>query len=76
MTGKVVSNKMTKAIVVEVISTKLNTKYRKMVKVKKRFPAACSDSSKFTLGDSVEILSCRPVSKTISFRVVESINNI
>jgi small subunit ribosomal protein S17 len=71
MTGKVVSNKMTKALIVEVISSKMNEKYRKAVKVKKRYPVACSESSKFTIGDEVEIVSCRPVSKTISFKVKE-----
>jgi small subunit ribosomal protein S17 len=71
MTGKVVSNKMTKALIVEVVSSKMNTKYRKAVKSKKRYPAACSDSTKFIIGDTVEIVSCRPVSKTISFKVKE-----
>ncbi|MGL4759777.1 MAG: 30S ribosomal protein S17 [Patescibacteria group bacterium] len=71
MTGKVVSNKMTKAVVVEVVTPKMNTKYKKAVKSKKRYPAACLDSSIFAIGQSVEIISCRPVSKTIHFKVKE-----
>jgi small subunit ribosomal protein S17 len=72
MTGKIVSNKMTKAVIVEVISSKMNTKYRKAVKIKKRYPVACLDSSLLELGSTVEIVSCRPISKTISFRVKEA----
>lgn len=71
MTGKIVSNKMTKAVVVLVLSTKMNEKYRKAVNTKKRYSAACSDSSKFEIGQTVEIVSCRPISKTISFKVKE-----
>ncbi len=71
MTGKVVSNKMNKAIVVEVVTPKMNTKYKKAVNTKKRYSVACTDSSTFTVGQSVEIISCRPISKTIHFKVVE-----
>lgn len=75
MTGIVVSNKMTKALIVEVITPKMNTKYKKAVKSKKRYPVACEDSSKFTIGDKVEIESCRKISKTISFKIVQNIIN-
>jgi small subunit ribosomal protein S17 len=72
MTGKVVSNKMNKAVIVEVVTPKMNTKYKKAVNTKKRYPAACTDSSIFTIGQAVEIISCRPISKTIQFKVVEN----
>jgi ribosomal protein S17 len=62
---------MTKAVVVTVFSTKLHEKYKKRYKSKKKYAAACSDSAKFKLGDKVEIVSTKPVSKTISFKVVE-----
>ena len=65
MTGIISSNKMTKALVVTVFTTKLHPKY------KKRYSVQCSDSSKFKIGDSVEIVSTTPVSKTINFKVVE-----
>lgn len=71
MTGIISSNKMTKALVVTVFSTKLHPKYKKRFKSKKRYSVACSDSSKFKIGDSVEIISTSPVSKTINFKVVE-----
>lgn len=72
MTGIVVSNKMNKALVVEVTTSKLNEKYKKAYKSVKRYSVSCSDSSKFELGTKVEIKSCRPISKTISFVVVEN----
>jgi ribosomal protein S17 len=71
MTGEVVSNKMEKAVVVMTYTVKLNTKYNKRYKTRKKYTAACSDASKFTVGQAVEIVSCRPVSKTISHKVVE-----
>lgn len=71
MTGIVSSNKMTNALVVTVFSTKVHAKYHKRYKSKKRYSVACSDSSKFKIGDSVEIISTKPVSKTIYFKVVE-----
>jgi small subunit ribosomal protein S17 len=73
MTGKVVSNKMTKALIVEVATSKLHAKYKKAYKSVKRYAVTCSDSSKFTIGQLVEIVSCRPISKTISFAVVEDV---
>lgn len=71
MTGIVKSAKMEKALVVEVSVSKTHPKYKKTYKAIKRYHVACSDSSKFEVGQSVEIVSCRPVSKTIKFKVVE-----
>lgn len=71
MTGIVKSNKMTKAVVVEVVGQKVHSKYKKAYKTKKNYAAACSDSSKFKIGQEVEIVSTKPVSKTIRFKVVE-----
>jgi ribosomal protein S17 len=72
MTGTIKSNKMTKAVVVQVDDIKVHSKYQKRYKSKKSYPAACSDSTKFKVGQSVEITPCRPVSKTIKFKVVEN----
>ncbi len=71
MTGKVTSNKMTKAIVVAVSSLQMHSKYRKQFKIIKKFHAACEDSSKFQIGDTVEIVETRPISKTIKWKVVK-----
>jgi ribosomal protein S17 len=69
MTGIVSSNKMTKAIVVTVFSTKVHTKYNKRFKTKKRYTVACEDASLFILGQPIEIIETRPLSKTIRFKV-------
>ena len=71
MTGIITSNKMQKALVVTVFTTKIHQKYNKRFKSKKKYTVSCSDSLKFKIGDSVDIVSTRPVSKTITFKVVE-----
>lgn len=71
MTGFVKSNKMTKAMIVEVQTIKMSRKYQKRFKRRKRYAVACSDSGKFKVGQTVTIVPCAPVSKTIRFKVVE-----
>ena len=75
MIGVITSNKMTKAVIVTVFRKKTHTKYKKSFKVKKRYACSCVDSSIFTIGQQVEIQSCAPVSKTISFKIVENAEN-
>ena len=72
MTGIVTSNKMTQALVVTVFTTKLHPKYKKRFKTKKKYHVACTNSANFVVGQSVEIVSCAPVSKTINHKVVEN----
>jgi ribosomal protein S17 len=69
MTGKVKSNKMTKALVVEVYSSQMHAKYRKAFQTRKTYHVACEDSSKFEIGQTVEIVETRPLSKTIKHKV-------
>jgi small subunit ribosomal protein S17 len=72
MIGTVVSTKMTKAIVIMVETSKMHPKYNKRVKSQKRYSARCVDSSKFALGQVVEIRPVgRKLSATISHVVVE-----
>jgi len=71
MKGVVVSNKMTKALVVAVFTTKTDPKYKKPFKSREKFSVACEDSSKYPIGTEVEIVECRPVSKTIHFEVAK-----
>jgi small subunit ribosomal protein S17 len=71
MKGIVVSNKMTKALVVMVYRKEKHAIYKKAFQIRKKYHAACSDSMKFKPGMEVEIIPCRPVSKTIAFKVVE-----
>jgi ribosomal protein S17 len=62
---------MNKALVVTVFTTTMHPKYKKRFKTKKKYHVACSDSSQFNVGDSVEFVDSRPVSKTIRFKVKE-----
>jgi len=71
MIGKVYSNKMQKCITVMVTSKVKDPKYGKSVKRRKKCKATCLDSSKFPIDSVVEIISCRPISKTIRWKVVE-----
>ena len=72
LTGNVVSNKMAKAVVVEVHAIKVHPKYHKRYRVTKKYPAAV-DEGTFNVGDQVEIQECAPRSKTINWVVVRKI---
>jgi small subunit ribosomal protein S17 len=71
MTGVVKSNKMTKALIVVVTTKKMHPKYKKYYNVRKSYAVSCSDSSKYQVGQQVEIVPCRPISRTIRFKLVE-----
>ena len=71
MTGTVVSNMMTKALVVKVSVIKVHPKYHKRYSTSRKYHVACDDSALYEPGTTVTIQSCRPVSKTISFKVVQ-----
>lgn len=71
MTGIVTSNKMTKALVVTVYSVKVHPKYKKRFKTKKKYYAACNNSSAFEIGQSVEIAETAPKSKLIKWKIVD-----
>lgn len=71
MTGVVVSTKMTKALTVAVYTAKTHRLYGKTYKSRKKYHVTCTDSSKFSVGQTVEIFPCRPISKTIRHRVQE-----
>lgn len=67
--GVVVSDKMDKTVVVAVGSFKTHPKYRKKYKVTKKYKAHDEDN-KYKVGDVVEIVPCRPISKDKSYKVV------
>jgi small subunit ribosomal protein S17 len=60
--GIVVSDKMTKTIVVEVTRTKQHPLYKKFIRVKKRYMAHDEEQTA-QLGDLVRIEESRPLSK-------------
>ena len=70
--GLVVSNKMTKSIVVEVERKIKHPKYGKFVKKTSTFMAH-DEKNECNIGDSVRISESRPLSKNKCWRLVEII---
>jgi small subunit ribosomal protein S17 len=68
--GTVVSDKMDKTIVVEVNTSKRHPLYSKMVKYSKKFKAH-DEAGVAKMGDFVEIMETRPLSKDKNFRLVK-----
>jgi small subunit ribosomal protein S17 len=68
-TGTVVSNKMTKTIVVKVETVKIHPKYHKRFVVTRKYKVH-DEREQFKAGDSVVFLSCRPLSKDKKWRVL------
>jgi small subunit ribosomal protein S17 len=71
-TGKVVSDKMNKTIVVQVETLRSHPLYKKVIKHVSRFKAHDEENSCST-GDIVKIVETRPLSKDKRWRVVEII---
>ncbi len=69
-TGLVVSNKMNKSIVVEVLRRVRHPKYKKFVKRTSRFMAH-DEKNDCTIGDTVRIMETRPLSRNKYWRLVE-----
>ncbi len=67
--GEVISDKMNKTVVVEVVRVKPHPLYRKVMRKKKKFYAHNEKGAK--LGDWVKIEECRPLSKLKRFKVIE-----
>lgn len=67
--GEVVSDKMDKTVVVAVVSFKTHPKYKKKYKVTRKYKAHDEDN-KYKVGDVVEIIPCRPISKDKRYKVV------
>ncbi|HON89511.1 MAG TPA: 30S ribosomal protein S17 [Spirochaetia bacterium] len=68
--GIVVSDKMDKTIVIEVLMRKLHPLYKKYVNKTKRVKAH-DEKNDAKVGDTVRIEECRPLSKEKHFRLVE-----
>jgi small subunit ribosomal protein S17 len=65
----VIGDKMEKTVVVEVRSTVLHPQYKKYVRRRRLFKAHDEQNS-CRVGDRVEIIESRPVSKTKRWRVL------
>lgn len=68
--GRVVSNKMDKTVVVVVENTVTHRLYQRHLKRTKKFHAH-DEENRCNVGDVVEIVSSRPLSKTKRWRVRE-----
>ncbi|HVZ10956.1 MAG TPA: 30S ribosomal protein S17 [Candidatus Paceibacterota bacterium] len=71
--GKVVSDKMMKTVVVEVLRMKKHAKYKKFYKDSQRFKAHSPENA-YHVGDTVIIQESRPLSKDKRWIVVEKIS--
>lgn len=67
--GTVVSDKADKTITVLVETQVSHPKYKKRVKVSKKY-AAHDESNKFKTGETVKIIECRPISKSKKWQVI------
>jgi small subunit ribosomal protein S17 len=70
--GRVMSSKMDKTIVVEVVRFKVHPVYKKYVRVRKRYKAH-DEKNEYKTGDRVEIEEHRPLSREKRWKVVKLI---
>ena len=68
--GRVVSNKMQKTIVVEVVQRKLHRLYKKYLTRTKRLKAH-DEANACGIGDTVRVVESRPLSKDKRWRLLE-----
>jgi small subunit ribosomal protein S17 len=67
--GLVTSDKMAKTITVEVVRTYKHPKYKKYMRVNKKYHAH-DEQGEAHIGDRVELAACRPLSKLKRWRLV------
>jgi len=70
--GKVVSDKMNKTAVVEILRLKKHPKYKKYFKVNQKFKAENPDNQ-YHVGDEVELTETRPMSKDKRWLITKKI---
>lgn len=71
--GTVVSDSSDKTIIVEVVRRAPHPLYKKVVKSKKRY-ATHDEKNEAKIGDTVQIVETRPLSKTKCWRLEKIIN--
>ncbi len=67
--GEVISDKMTKTVIVKVNAVKVHPKYHKRYTISKKYPAH-TDTADYKVGDKVVIEESRPYSKTVNWKVI------
>lgn len=68
--GTVVSNKMDKTVVVAIKRSSPHPLYKKIQRTTKRYKAH-DPRNECQIGDTVNIMECRPLSRQKNFRVVQ-----
>ncbi len=71
--GVVESDKMNKTVVVKKEFHRYDKKYERYKKESGKYHAHLPDCIKVNIGDKVKIMECRPLSKTVSFVVIEKL---
>ncbi len=71
LTGIVHSKKMDKTALVEVVSTAVSPIYKKIIRIKKKYP--CHDEIGVKNNQKVKIAETRPFSKTKKWKIIEVI---
>jgi small subunit ribosomal protein S17 len=69
-TGRVISDKMDKTVVVQVANRRSHPLYKKVVQRRENFKAH-DESNECRVGDLVRIMETRPISKDKRWRVVQ-----
>lgn len=69
LVGRVKSDKMDKTVVVEVVRSKMDPVYKKYVRVRKSYKAH-DEKNAYKIGDRVEIIEHRPLSKLKRWKVI------
>lgn len=67
--GRVMSDKMEKTIIVSIDSFKTHSKYLKKYRYTKRYKVHDGEN-KHKVGEMVEFIECRPISKDKKYKVV------
>lgn len=75
LVGDVVSNKMSKTVVVVVRSRRQHPRYKKHIEHVKKFKAH-DEASSCKIGDRVKIVETRPLSKEKRWRVLEVLSQV
>ena len=73
LSGTVVSSKMQNTAVVAVDRYVKHPMYGKYRRITKRYKVDVGDEDTVSVGDSVRIASCRPISKEKRFRILEKL---
>lgn len=72
LVGTVSSNKMTNTVIVKIDQVKVHPKYQKRYRMTKKY-AADTAGQQYAIGDKVEIMESKPISKTKNWVVTRKI---